>query len=261
MTAPKPKTAEIAERINRELLKSRSDELVIKRLEREVAALGKSSDSQVRAQALALHGAIAALRFDVDQMRTHFEQALAASGYVPHVYANYAAMLGGLGLSGEALAMAERALAKSPNDPENLRVAIHTASNAFAVDQVERYASELAKLGKLSENDPYIRKALGALKWQRTVLAMPMVTPQSLLLRYDTARGIAREHRVRTPEERATTSSRGTLVEWSVDGADDEIAAMNLEVATRLSALEPDPSELAIAFGFTSQQAVAASVA
>lgn len=251
MIAPKPKTVELAELVNLELHKPRSDALALKRLERDALALRKSQDSGIRGDALALLGVIEGLRFNFDGMRQYFEQALAATGYSPHVYVNYASILGSLGRPVEALAMVERALEKTPDDIEALRLALKLATDAFDVGKADDFARRLRNLDALND-DPQIRRALQCVDWQKILLGAPRVTRNAVLERYIAARSIASKHRVRVPEERTSTSNRGILVEWTVDCDDEEVAEMNFETASVLAQLRPDPSELLIAFGFTS---------
>ena len=70
--------------------------------------------------------------------------------------------------------------------------------------------------------------------------------------RYERARKVAFEHRLRIANERATSARGGTLIEWAVDCGDDEIAQLNFEVALALAEFSPDPCDTSIAFGFTS---------
>jgi hypothetical protein len=255
MTLPKPKTGEIADLLNAELHKPRSDELTLKRLEREIGSMFRSPDSDIRTEALVLSGALAALRFDIPLARQSYENALAASGYSPHIYYNYAATLLSMGLPDEALAVIEKGCEKAPGEAGMLTLAVEAAGAAIDLEKLEGFGNRLAAL-QLPEMDPGVRDALEGANWQRSLLESPGVTREELLKRYKCARRISHEHRLRIPEERASSSTRGTLIEWAVDCGATEIAQMNLEAALALADLPPDPCEPLIAFGYTSAQAV-----
>lgn len=235
--------------VNAERAKPRSSELVLKRLEREATALLKAQDSEVRTGGLVLLGAIEALRFEVDGTRRYFEQALAASGRASIVYVNYASTLATLGLSSEAAQMIEKAIDRSP-DIATLREALKLSANGVEPDRTRHYAAWLGRLDA-PDDDPEVRKALESLLWQEFVLQTPGATVQALRERYECARSIAHAHRVRIRDERATLSSRGALVEWAAMCGDDAITRMNFEVAEALAALEPNPVEERVAFGYT----------
>lgn len=249
MAIAKPKTSQLAQVINDELRKSRSDEFTLKRLEREAATLRSAPDAKVRVEALAILGMVHALNFDIEGTRRHFEDALRASGHATIMYENYASILGTLGMPGAALPLAEKAAQKSPDDPTVLRLVIKLSSDAFAVDKVREYARRLASLEKL-EDDDEAQKALASISWQQPILELPGVTREALLQRYEAAWAVARAHKVRIQEERASVSSRGVLVEWPVDCNNEQIATMNLEVVDALSDFEPNPCEFHIAFGY-----------
>jgi len=251
MTLPQPKADEVADLLNAEFHKPRSDEFSLKRLEREIASLLRSSDSAIRTEALSLSGALAALRFDFPSMRRYYEQSLAAAGYSARVYFNFATVLHSMGIAGDALKAIESAVEKAPDDLGVLRLAVKAAGTAFDLEKLDAHVRRLASLDASDEDDA-ISEALGGTVWQRPLLETPGVTRQALLERFERARKVASEHRVRVRHERSTTSIRGTLVEWAVDCDADEIAQMNFEVALALSEFSPDPCESMISFGFNS---------
>lgn len=251
MAQPQPKTAEIADLLNAELHRPRSDEFSLRRLEREIASLLKSTDSNVRSEALSLSGALAALRFDLPSARRYYEQALAATGNAAGVYLNFASVLLSMGIASEALVMIDKAVAKSPDDPMVLRLAVRAAGTAFELEKVTMLGQRLSAL-KVPDDGRWVQEAIDGVNWQRALLESPGVTRPALLERYERARRIAIEHRVRVPHERATSTLRGTLIEWVVDCEAREIAQMNFEVAVSLAELPPDPCESLISFGFSS---------
>ena len=106
------------------------------------------------------------------------------------------------------------------------------------------------------EVDPGVRVAIEGANWQRNLLESPGVTREELLKRYACARRISHEHRLWVSDERASSSTQGTLIEWAVDRDATEIAQMNLEAAPALADLPSDPCEALIAFGYFSAQAV-----
>lgn len=225
------------------------------RLQRDVTALRKGHDPQLRSHALVLLGVIEALRFDTSAAKAYFDQALSASGYDSNVYVNYAATLSSLGFFTDALPMIEKAVDKLP-EVDTLRLAVKFASNAFAIDKVVHYARWLERL-KVPDDDPEVRRALESAAWQRAILEAPGITRGEVLRRYELARSVARDYRVRIAEERANTSTRGVLVEWPVDCDDEGVSAMNYAAVQKLSQLEADPCELLISFGFIPASALA----
>lgn len=252
MPIPQPKTAELADRLNAELHKPRSDEMTLKRLERDIVSLQQAADSNVRMQALMLLGVLEGLRFDVDSSKRMFEQALAASGYDPLVYVNYATTMQALGRFSDALSLIEKAADKSP-DVMTLRLALKHASDAFALDRVDYYAAWLDRL-KVPNDDTGVTQALHASAWQRELLRLPGVTREDVLARYQAARSVAVVHRVRVAHETAMTSMRGILVEWPVACTDEEVQQMNFEVIENLGRFEHYPGEMAISFGYRASE-------
>lgn len=250
MTVPKPKTDELTNLVNLELFKPRSDELVLKRLEREAGALLKSSDSEIRNSALMALGMVRSLAFDLDGAKQYFEQALAATGNAPMAYHNYAAMLGSMGRFDEALHVAETGLKKAPADPGLLRLALKLASDVFEIEKAEEFSRRLQNL-ELFDEDMQNLRAIESVAWQKLLLTTPEVSRDAVLRRYLAARAVAFSHRVRVQEERTSQSVRGILIEWLVDCDDEEIAKMNYDVAIALSRFECDPSEQLISFGFS----------
>ncbi len=256
MPTPKPKSLELKKLIEAELHKPRSDELVLKRLEREADSLLKSQDADSRNEGLIVHGVVQGLRFDIEGAKRYFSQALAASGNSVMAYMNYASILGTLGLFSEALSNAELAVAKAPDDPAALSLALKLATDALDLEKAEHFADRLKKLDVLEKNSE-AAKVLESLAWQYKMFEFPDVTREALFRRYESAREVASVHCLRIAFELGNCSSEGVLVEWFVDCSDDEIAAMNLDVSAAIAALEPDPCDALVAFGYTSKEALA----
>jgi tetratricopeptide (TPR) repeat protein len=246
MAVAKPKFEEIAALANAELHTPRSSELSLRRIEREIQGLRSSPDSESRNHGLLLSAVIEALRFDVPAARQRFEQALAATGHHSNAYVNYGVALAALGLFREAFEKIEIAVQKAP-EIDTLRLALEFASHALNVEKIEHYAAWLDRLKALDDN---ARKALNNASWQVAVVNAAGVDRQRLFERYEAARGVARAHKLRIPDERATISSRGILVEWAAYCDADEVAQMNFEAAEAMSAVAADPSEMLVSFGY-----------
>jgi hypothetical protein len=259
MAVPKTRLDDISDLINAELHQPKSTDLSIRRLEREVAAIKGAPDAEVRNQGLVLSAVIEALRFDVDATRQRFEQALAATGYHSNVYVNYAVALTALGLFRDAFEKIELAVQKAP-EIDTLRLAGQFAGHVFDVEKVKHYAEWLNRLNALDDHAG-LRKALDGMEWQAAVVQAPGVDRNRLLDRYEAARGIARQHKLRIPDERATLSIRGVLVEWAAYCEADEVAVMNYDAAAVMAEIPADPSELIVSFGYAQSSSFAKQAA
>ena len=253
MAAPQPKTSELGKFLNLELAKPRSDDLTLKRMERDARALMGSADARIRGEAQFILGAIEGLRFRIDEARDHLDQAVAITGGSAHVLTNYAAVLGSLGFTIEALDKAEHALEKDAGSPTLLRSAIKLAAACFDIERTEAFERRLRALG-VGDDDRFVKNARHYVEWQRRLFSTPGVTREALVNRYRVAVSVAFAHHVRISEERVTSTDHGILLEWSVGCDDDEVAAMNFETVSALSDLPPDASDLQLAFGYTSAE-------
>ena len=146
----KPITQSLFQRLSALALRVDRDEVTIAALKRDAAKLRKADivDAEM------VLGAIAALEWDVDGIREHYEKALSLSHGDPSVLHNYGVSLDVVCLVGEAAQKIKEAFEAEREDLYLLRIALRMCMRAGQLSDARKLLGTARKQGLvLEEND------------------------------------------------------------------------------------------------------------
>jgi tetratricopeptide (TPR) repeat protein len=142
MTTPQPATrsTELLAQINSLSVRDRDNNFLLKSLERQVRQVLGTGDF---AGGYTLLGALAAVRGNVEEVRSHHAKAASAAPGDPRIFRNYAISLLKLGLIDEAIAMADRSWQLDKGQSDNFSLLIQMILHAGRIQEaLERLHAE-----------------------------------------------------------------------------------------------------------------------